>query len=119
MGSIHSSSGSSCSEAVLGVDSNGAVAVWERMGEGDGFWSSGRLIEQVQEVGRVHSACFLSGGGGMKNQTNSSKHLVMLCGYDQACVLDVASRSKIVVNFCALSLQVTLAMVVIAIVTAW
>jgi hypothetical protein len=99
---------------VLGVDSNGAVAVWERRGEG---WSSGRLIDQVQDVGRVHSACFLSVGSDIRNQTRSNKHLVMLCGYDRACVFDVLSLSKIVVNFCALSLQVTVAKVLIVMVT--
>lgn len=90
---------------MLGVDSNGAIAVWERRGEGDGLWSGGRLIELVQEVGRVHSACLLL-------SDSSSKHLVMLCGSDRACVYDLASRSKVVVRFCALTLQVTVAVVV-------
>ena len=102
---------SSSPEAVLGVDSNGAIAVWERRGEGDGLWSGGRLIELVQEAGRVHSACLLSDCGD-RSRISSSKHLVMLCGSDRACVYDLASRSKVVVRFCALTLQVTAAVVV-------
>jgi hypothetical protein len=103
---------SSSPDAVVGVDSNGAIGVWERRGEGDGMWSSGRLIELVQEVGRVHSACLLLGGRGDASRVSSSRHLVMLCGSDRACVYDLSSRSKVVVRFCALTLQVTVAVVV-------
>ena len=95
-------SSSSTLEAVLGVDSNGNVSLWEL--RGDGVWSGGRLIARVKEVGRVHSARLLLhasahlGGG--------SRQWAMLCGGDRACVFDLLTRSKSVVLFCALSLQV-------------
>jgi hypothetical protein len=106
---------SKSSEAVLGVDSNGVIALWERRVEqaGNGFWSSGKLIMQVKEVGRVYSACMLAGS----NTRNPSapggggRHWIMLCGSDRACVVEIASRCKSIVQFCALSLQVKAKMI--------
>ena len=109
-------SSNSGSEAVLGVDSNGAIAVWERRSASDGQWSNGKLIEQVQDVGRVHSACLLSDGGGRRKGStvsSTSKLWVMLCGSDRACVFDILQRCKIIVNFCAMSFQVTIVDIVI------
>lgn len=99
--------GGGCSEAVLGVDSSGNVLVWE-LRVGDGAWSSGRLLARVKEVGRVHSACLLLDAG---------RHWVLLCGSDRACVFDMTSRSKRLVLFCALSLQVVIVMVVMVMAT--
>ncbi len=67
-------------------------------------WSGGRLLARVKEVGRVHSARLLLDAG---------RHWVLLCGGDRACVFDVTSRSKRLVLFCALSLQVMLMLVVL------
>ena len=98
---------------MLGVDSSGNVLLWE-LRAGDGAvgnpnpnpnpWSGGRLLARVKEVGRVHSACLLLDAG---------RHWVLLCGGDRACVFDVTSRSKRLVLFCALSLQVMLMLVVL------